>query len=457
MKTIRQQLLIGLLVGTLLCLCLAGAAMYFTASGAANALFDYQLLQIGASVPDEMPAARVQIGERDPEEDVIVQVWNARRQLIYVSRPDVSLPLQRDMGFTTISVDDEPWRVLSKRQRDTVIQVAQSVHTRERLILEMVLRSLAPFILLIPALVVLIGAVVRRALRPLQQVATAVRQREPNALEPLPTQHMPPEIVPMVEAINDLMWRLQNTFDVQQAFVADAAHELRTPLTALKLQMQLAERAVTAEQRGAAFAKLHQRLDRATHLVQQLLVLARHEAEPEQLGVENVDMAELAQQVVAEQSLFAESKQIDLGVETGGARTVVHGHRDSLRVLLNNLVDNALRYTPAGGRVDVLLLERANALHVVVQDTGPGIPESEQGRVFNRFHRIAGAGAEGSGLGLAIVKNVADRHGASVGMRPGPTGSGLMVSVIFERRGEQNPSPSVGAGEAGPVAERWRK
>jgi len=290
---------------------------------------------------------------------------------------------------------------------------------------------------------VLIGVVVRRALRPLQQVATAVRQREPNALEPLPTHNLPPEIVPMVEAINDLMWRLQNTFDVQQAFVADAAHELRTPLTALKLQMQLAERAVTAEQRGAAFAKLHQRLDRATHLVQQLLVLARHEAQPEQLGVESVDMAELAQQVVAEQALFAESKRIDLGVEASGVDATVHGHRDSLRVLLNNLVDNALRYTPPDGRVDVLLLERANTLHVVVQDTGPGIPEQERERVFNRFHRIAGVGAGGSGLGLAIVKNVADRHGASVRMRPGPTGFGLMVSVIFERRDVARPSPQT--------------
>jgi len=435
MATIRRQLLIGLLGGTLVCLCLAGAAMYYTARHAANALFDYQLLQIGASVPEEMPAARVQIGARDPEEDVIVQVWNAQRALIYVSRPDLRLPLLEGSGFRTVNVDGERWRVLRKHQGGDLIQVAQSEHSRERLVLDMALHSLEPFLLLFPILALLIGAVVGRALRPLRQMAGAVRERAPHALQPLSTQNLPPEIVPMVEAINDLMWRLQRAFDMQQAFVADAAHELRTPLTALTLQLQLAERAGNDELRAAAFAKLHQRLDRAVHVVEQLLVLARQEAHPDEFETAPVDLAELAQQVVAEQSMLAESRQIDLGVEAGAADGFVQAHRDSLRVLLNNLVDNALRYTPVGGRVDVLLQERPGALHLVVQDTGPGIPESEREQVFKRFYRLQGRDAGGSGLGLAIVRNIADRHGAAVRLRPGPTGQGLMVMVVFERPG----------------------
>jgi len=432
MRTIRRQLLIGLLAGTLISLAVAGVAMYMTASEEASELFDYQLQQIAASVPEDMPRARVQIGDRDPDEDVIVQVWDARRNLIYVSRPDLRLPLRSELGFDTIEAHGEQWRVLSKRQRDTIIQVAQSMRSRELLVLDMALHSLLPFFLLIPGLAVLIGAVVGRSLRPLQQMATAVRQRSPNALQPLPVAGMPPEIHPMLDAINDLMQRLEHALDAQQAFIADAAHELRTPLTALKLQMQLAERAQTEEQRTAAFAKLNQRLDRATHLVQQLLVLARHEAQPEP-RVETVDLVEVAQQVVAEQALLAESKQMDLGVEFGTEQAAVLGQREGLRILLNNLVDNALRYTPVGGRVDVLLLARAQSLQLIVQDTGPGIPAAERDRVFNRFYRMTGASAAGSGLGLAIVKNIADQHGAELRVEEGPAGLGLKVTVLFAR------------------------
>jgi two-component system OmpR family sensor kinase len=234
----------------------------------------------------------------------------------------------------------------------------------------------------------------------------------------------------MLHALNDLLDRLARALEAQRAFVADAAHELRTPLTALKLQLQLAERAEPGPAQAAAFARLHQRLDRAAHLVAQLLALARQEPALEESAREELDLARLAREVVTEHDALAESRSIDLGVEIeSGAH--VRGQRDGLRALLGNLVDNALRYTPAGGRVDVIVgaLEDRPALRVI--DTGPGIPPEARERVFDRFHRGGEAGAPGTGLGLAIVKRVAERHGATVRLLDGPGGHGLEARIRF--------------------------
>ena len=295
------------------------------------------------------------------------------------------------------------------------------------------MRSLLPILALIPALAILITVVVGRALQPIQRVAQALERRSASALQPLPSAGIPPEIRPIVDALNDLLARLDHALSAQRAFVADAAHELRSPLTALKLQLQLAERAQTDAQRTAAFAKLHQRLDRATHLLQQLLTLARHESQQEQAALEPVKLAPLAQGVVADYHEMAENQGIDLGVEIGAGADalMVQGHRESLRIMLSNLVDNALRYTPNGGRIDVAVLEQDGCPALQVIDNGPGIPENERPRVFDRFFRGEGNSVSGSGLGLAIVKNIADAHHATVQLSNTPTGLGLMVTIRF--------------------------
>lgn len=435
MKTIRLQLLIWLLGGMLACTLVAGVAMYAKVREEANELFDYQLKQVAGLLPAQGALQAQPAGAaEDPEEDIVVQVWGRDGTMIYVSHPALALPRYPENGFKTVSAHDDRWRVYGEARHNRFVQIAQPTSVRQELAAELAMRSLLPFLALIPMLAVLIGVVVGRSLRPLQRVAQAVGRRSPNALQPLPTDGLPPEIRPMLDALNDLLGRLDHALSAQRAFVADAAHELRSPLTALKLQLQLAERAKTDEQRTAAFAKLHDRLDRSTHLVQQLLTLARHEPQMEAQDFRDVDFQKLAQQVVADQAPLAESQGIDLGVETSAMATAVKGDADGLRIMLGNLVNNAIRYTPSNGRVDVIVLMQEGHPTLRVRDTGPGIPSDERSRVFDRFYRREGTGVSGSGLGLAIVKNIADHHGAAIQLSDNVSGQGLDVTVSFPSR-----------------------
>jgi two-component system OmpR family sensor kinase len=431
MRTIRQQLLIGLLCGTLVCTGIAGVAMYLTLRDEANELFDYQLKQVAASLPEQLSSPSNQPETREPEEQVVIQAWDSNGKEIYTSHPASSLMRFPEAGFKTVTTRNDQWRIYSELNHDRFVQVAQPTSVRQQLAAGLVLRSLIPFLILIPMLAALIGVVVRRSLLPLHQVAQAVARRSPNALHPLPTDGLPPEVRPMLDSLNDLLGQLDHALSAQRAFVADAAHELRSPLTALKLQLQLAERAKTEEQRAAAFAKLDERLDRSTRLVQQLLTLARHEQQIDDQEIQEVDLYALAQRIVADHSTLAESKAIDLGVEAVGRTPSIRGQVDGLRVMMNNLVDNAVRYTPEGGRVDVvvLLVDGHPALRII--DTGPGIPVEDRLRVFDRFYRREGSHSSGSGVGLSIVKHIANQHGATIDLSENTASKGLVVTVIF--------------------------
>ena len=443
MRTIRQQLLLWLIGGMLTATTIAGAALYFTVREEANELFDSQLRRIVASLPAEISVQANPSSDDEIDDDIVVEVWGPGGALLYASRPSQPLPRFPGTGFTTRSVDDERWRVYGEIRRDRYIQVAQAMSGRDELVYGSAMRSLLPYLALMPVLAVLIGVVVGRSLRPLQRVALALGRRSADAMQPLSTDGIPPELQPMLDAVNDLLERLNHALDAQRAFVADAAHELRSPLAALKLQLQLAERARTDEQRGTAFAKLHARLDRATHLVQQLLTLARHQPQMAEPAFAAVDLKQLARQVIVDRDSLADSKGIDLGAEFAAAHAIVEGDEGSLRIMLGNLVDNALRYTPRGGQVDVIVLLLHGHPALRVADNGPGIAEDERARVFDRFYRGENSDISGSGLGLAIVNNIADQHGAVVSLNDNPLGTGLLVTVEFCAR------PSSGtAGES---------
>ncbi|MHB1176452.1 MAG: ATP-binding protein [Sulfuriferula sp.] len=433
MRPLRQQLLIWLLGGMLVSSLLAGVALYVQVHEEANELFDYQLKQMAASLPAQLTLPAPPIWGPDPEEDqdIVMQVWDRNGQPLYASNRALALPRYLPNGFHTVTTRDEQWRVYAVTRHDHIIQVAQPTSVRQELAAGLAARSLLPFAVLIPALALLIWVAVGRSLAPLQRVADALRRRSPDAMQALPNDNLPPEIRPLVDALNSLLERLDEALATQRAFVADAAHELRTPLAALKLQLQLAERANTPVARTAAIAKLHERLDRATHLVAQLLTLARQEPRMATRKFAAVNLAELARQVVADRSPLAERRNIDLGVAADAGEVSTQGDADSLRILLGNLVDNAIRYTPPGGRVDVNV-QSVNCQPVLsVLDNGPGIPIEERERVFDRFYRREGSGVTGSGLGLAIVQNIAEQHGAVVALTDNPAGAGLRVEVRF--------------------------
>jgi two-component system OmpR family sensor kinase len=427
MRTIRRQLLIGLLGGALFCTVLAGLATYFKVLDEANHLFDEQLRQLAATVPTHGKPSRAQ----GDDEDVMVQVWNRAGKLVYASAPSQKLPASPGLGYGIVNADDGQWRVYVELREGERVQVSQAVLAREEVAAGLAFRSLLPFLLMTPALAILIYVVVGNSLRPLLNLAEAVGKRSPSALEPLAPDGQPPELLPVVTALNDLLRKLDQALSSQRAFVADAAHELRSPLTALKLQLQLAERAGDDEQRGVAFAKLHERLDRATHLVQQLLTSARQESAATGRPLSRVALLDLAQQCVADRFVHALDRGIDLGVAPGGEDVVIEGYPDDLRIMLGNLLDNALRYTPAGGRVDVTVGWEDRRPVLQVADTGTGIPLHERERVFDRFYRGEGTDGWGSGLGLSIVASIAASHGAQVTLSDREHGMGLLVKIRF--------------------------
>ncbi|WP_300336301.1 ATP-binding protein [Accumulibacter sp.] len=433
MNSIRRQLLLTLLSVIILTTLLGALATYRTARDEADAMFDYQLRQLALSFRDQVfPSGRQHDFAFDDEaQDFSIQVWRPDGTRLYLSHPRKGLPEKTPLGFATVDTARGKWRVFGLQQGGQTIQVAQPMHSRDRLALAAALRTVAPFLLLLPMLGILIWVVVGRGLRPLDAVARAVTTRTAVALDPLPENRVPAEVVPLVLALNDLLDRLQRALQAQREFIADAAHELRTPLAALHLQVQLAERATDPAARSDAFAELKGGLRRATHSVQQLLTLARQEPGGGEMGSEPVNLADLAATVIAEQLPLAEARSVDLGATPAGGE-VVMGDRDALQILLSNLVGNALRYTPAGGKVDVAVGENDDGTFIEVCDSGPGIPAEDRERVFDRFYRREQSDQPGSGLGLAIVKTIAERHRAAVLLDDATLG-GLRARVQFKR------------------------
>jgi signal transduction histidine kinase len=327
-----------------------------------------------------------------------------------------------------VQTSDGPWRVYSAQQGNTVVQVAQPLSARRAVAAGTALRTVAPLLLLLPFVGGLLWITVTQGLSPVRRIAREVEARDVAALGPISDAGLPEEIQPLTHALNDLLQRLGTAMGAQRAFIADAAHELRTPLTALKLQIQLARRAVTEEERKAAFAELEQGFERAMHLVQQLLTLARQEPGTSTHMHSEIDLAALARNVVAALASMAHEKHIELGLPHADAARVT-GDADGLRVMLENIVENAIRYTPGGGAVDVSLRMAGKRAVLCVQDNGPGIPAAELERVFDRFYRVPGTVPQGSGLGLAIVREIADAHGARISLTN--TEPGLRVEIVF--------------------------
>jgi two-component system OmpR family sensor kinase len=434
MKSLRRTLLVALLGALLAAMAVAALATYRIARQEIDALFDYHLRQTALSLSGRALTGAGGGGAGD----FVVEVWDPSGVRLYVSRPETALPPVAELGFATVQGPSGGWRVYSALLGERVVEVGQPLQVREDLAFAAAARTLAPLLLVLPLLAALVWGIVGRSLRPLDRLARAAAARTPAALEPFDEASVPQEAVPLVRALNDLLQRLQAALAAQRALVADAAHELRTPLAALKLQAQLA-RAAEDPDRAASLADLEAGLDRATHVVRQLLTLARLEPGAEATPRPSpVPLAELARQAVADHALLAEERRVDLGATRVSDAASVLGDRAGLRTLMANLVDNAVRYTPAGGRVDVEVGVEGSEPFVQVSDSGPGIPEGERSRVFDRFYRVPGAAGAGSGLGLAIVRAIAEAHGAEIALGDTP-GGGLTVRVRFRAAREVAP------------------
>jgi two-component system OmpR family sensor kinase len=436
-SSLRARLLVWLLGGVLLVGAAGGWFVYRNALAEADAFFDYQLRQTALLLSDQPVEYLLNpvIPQTSPDYDFVVQVWTLDGVRVYLSRPHAVLPAITRLGFSTVVTSEGRWRVFGVQAPTKVIQVAQPMRVRERQAVDLALRTLTPFVLLMPMLVIFIWFAVGHVLEPLKRLTLLVKARKVTALDALPDENLPGEVQPLVGALNDLLGRLGAALERERGFMADAAHELRTPLTALHLQMGALARATNEAERADAMEKLSAGVQRAIRLVEQLLSLARQEPRADVIR-KRLRLDDLAREVVAEMVPLADARKIDLGISASQPAYVL-GDPDALRTLVRNLVDNAVRYTPVGGTVDLSVQESADpgssksgaVLRLV--DTGLGIAPEERQRVFDRFYRPPGTSPPGSGLGMAIVKAIADAHGASITLDAGPGGQGLAVTVSF--------------------------
>ncbi|RZK99488.1 MAG: two-component sensor histidine kinase [Rubrivivax sp.] len=445
MKSIERTLLAWILGALALGAVLVALVTYLVTLEEMNEVFDNDLQNVARAMASYHHSA---LGPRSPGEvvlqdrsdepddsEIVTLTWTPTGQRLYASDPRVRVPFSRTEGLSRPMVDGEPWIVYSSVSEVGTAQAAQRNASRQEMARESAVEVLLPLAGLVAAVGGLLVLGLRGGFRSLDVAARDIASRSARTLDAIELGGVPKEVAPIVASINGLMERLGLAFTAQRRFLADAAHELRTPMTALRLQLQLLERASDEGERRASMAALAAGIDRSQHLIEQLLQVARTEPDGEPVRHETVDLAGLARTVVASFSAKADHAGLDFGASAPDS-VRVQGDAAQLTVLLNNLVENALRYTPAGGVVDVAVSTEQGHARLRVSDSGPGIPEAERERVFDRFYRCEDAQAQsrdgsGSGLGLAIVKSIADRHGASVTLATAPSGRGLEVRVAF--------------------------
>lgn len=440
--SLRARLLAFLCAAIAAFAVMQGIGAYRGALQQADDLFDDHLKQMANSLRASVP--RAPGADMDGEGGLTIQIWGPDGVQLFRSRRS-TLPQSAVLGFSDIRVDGTLYRVYTVQTPLQTVQIAQDVSARNARARVLALRSALPVALMAPLLMLVVWWVVSRSLAPVSRVRRQLAARAAEDFSPLADTGLPDEVRPLVRELNALFGRVRAAFEAQKNFVADAAHELRSPLTALKLQAQALRRADVREDPAAheaAVARLNLGIERAIRLVEQLLVLAREEAAAPgpQLGagaraVSKVDLQEVLRLTVSDVLAQAQAAGIDLGVAASAhtAPLFVAGQADTLCILLRNLLDNAIKYTPAPGRVDASLSVEGQEAVLSVDDSGPGIAPADRERVFDRFFRTEDAAATaattGSGLGLAIVHAIAQRHGAQVRLTSSPTLGGLRVEV----------------------------
>jgi two-component system OmpR family sensor kinase len=436
--SLRGRLLWFLLAAISIAAVAQASIAYRTALRDSDQIFDYHMEQMALSLRSNAPLSNMEAhaGNDDDAEnnDLMVQVWTPDGVQVFRTVSRARLPQRAVLGFSNVAANGTTYRIFSVQTSTQTVQVAQDMAVRRNMAGNLALRTVGPIAVMMPILMLVVWWVVSGSLEPVARVRKQVAARQADDLSPVSESGLPDEVLPLVQELNLLFGRVKTAFDAQQNFVADAAHELRTPLAALKLQALSLERADSAEARNVAVGRLTAGIERATRLVEQLLVLARQEATAAGGGkVQPVALDELARRAVGDLIVAAQAKGIDLGLPHADA-VAIEGQPDALNILMRNLVDNAIKYTPAGGTVDVEVRKEQGAALLTVEDSGPGIPLEERERVFDRFYRIAGSEAGGSGIGMAIVKAVSDRHGATLTLGESKRLGGLSVTIRFALR-----------------------
>ncbi|MDH5516480.1 MAG: ATP-binding protein [Gammaproteobacteria bacterium] len=367
------------------------------------------------------------------EKKILFQIFNADQKIILRSdnAPLVAISDKLN-GYEDVELNDSVWRTFSvwNRLMEYKVIVAESSEVRSELLDNIMLRLVVPYLVLLPVLLILLRWAISHGLKPIKLVTDEVSKLDERHLTDLNIEFVPEEIKPLITALDRLFERLRLSFDKERRFSADAAHELRTPLAALKTHVQLMRADEDAKKFTNSLDKIMQALDRATHVVDQLMNLVKYDEGSKVPTLGLLDLRELSVQISADLVPFALEKNIDLSVaETSGMQ--VYGDASALGMLIRNLIDNAIRYTQFGGEIEVYFSQSDSSVSLHVSDNGPGIKDDEYAKVFERFHRGEGHVLSGCGIGLAIVDEIARLHMAQIRMSKPEQHSGLHVEVVF--------------------------
>ena len=434
--SLRARLLFFLLAAIVVGALAQGAIAYRSTLAQADDIFDSLLqrtaLSLGTGDGLLSTGPTHNRGAGSPvADDLIIQIWTPDGLRVFNSRSRRPLPDQIVLGFSDAQMQGTTYRVYSLATPFQVIQVAQDMNVRKHMARALALRTIAPIAAAAPVLMLIIWCVVSWSLRPVKRARAQVAARQPEDLSPVSEKGLPDEIRPLIVELNLLLERMRGAFAQQKQFVGDAAHELRSPLAALRLQLQALQRAGDPAARQLAEQRLASGIDRATRLVEQLLSMARHESAAEPSPAAPVDLADVLRQALSENLTQANAKSITLDMD-GAPEAVINGHRDALVLLARNLLDNAIKHSPEGGRIRLHLAQSPSQASFTIDDEGPGIAPEERERVFDRFYRAEGNTQHGSGLGLSIARAIADRHHAAIFLEDAPGGHGLRARVQFD-------------------------
>ena len=446
MNSLRRRLLVSLWVTLVLVGSGSAAATFFVTRQETNDLLDYQMEQIASFIGGQSFSASVAAGitphlniERDVEDAFFISVRDAAGRVLYASRPGPEIESLDWLGFRTISLGRTDYRVFSAQSDNQHIAVAQQMELRRETAAAAALWALLPVVVLIPIRGLVISFVIRRQLQPLCATAQEVAGRPPLSLDPLPVADLPVELFPLINEINRLLTRLAAASEHEQRFIANAAHALRTPLAALQLQADVLDGAPDAAVRAERIAELRAGIRRTIRLSNHLLLLARNG--PAIGSIQGQIALDVAMKEAFElYAPIAAARGVQLHVKSASG-AVVHGNARHIAQLAGNLLDNAVRHTPAGCTVVASLLADSDGACIEVVDEGPGLPEEELENVFERFYRSPGDATEGSGLGLAVVRAIAIQLGGRVLLENRSDRSGLIARVWLPRA--TTPLPDV--------------
>jgi two-component system sensor histidine kinase QseC len=447
--SIQTRLTLLVLCTVLLFGLIAGYASYKNALQEADEIFDAQLAQFAQNLMvvaahTDSDADHEQTEPMPPlvhkyQQTLAFQIWNSnikypRLLLRSDNLSNMTFAQRPAEGYSSGKWQGEHWRYYRQRdeQRGLDVMVGQNDQARNEMARKVAWHNVAPFLFGLPLLALFTILAIRFGLRPLRKLTESLRLLSPEQLQPIAIQDAPKEIAPVVDALNSLLNRIAKAMENERRFTADASHELRTPLAALQAQVQAAQLSNNETERNESLSNALLGAKRMAHLVGQLLTLSRLDELSTPINLEIVDLPALTQECCAELGVNALSKNIEIGFLPDACPATFSGSADMLRILLRNLLDNAIRYTPQDGRIEVVLrLTKARQVELEIADSGNGVANEQITLLGQRFNRISKNAADGVGLGLSIVQRIAEIHHAKITFSRAATLGGLSVKVCF--------------------------